>query len=68
MNSVSSPTFPALQESLVGTGRQAFRHSLSQHARLISIETPLASDVLIVQNVSGREAMSELFRFEVDCL
>ena len=56
MNSVSSTGLPALRESL------------SQHARLISIETPLASGGLIVQRFSGREAMSELFRFEVDCL
>lgn len=51
-----------------GSGRQAFLQSLSQHARLISIETPLDAGALIVERFSGREAMSDLFRFEVDCL
>ncbi|HJV73809.1 MAG TPA: type VI secretion system Vgr family protein [Noviherbaspirillum sp.] len=42
--------------------------SLSQHARLISIETPFEAGALIIERFSGREAISELFRFEVDCL
>jgi type VI secretion system secreted protein VgrG len=53
---------------LTGLGRQAFLQSLSQHARLISIETPLDAGALIVESFSGHEAMSGLFRFHVDCL
>lgn len=53
---------------LIGTGRQAFLQSLSQHARLLTIDTPLEQGALLVERFSGREAMSELFRFDVDCL
>lgn len=43
MHSVPSPSAAPLQDTLAGlasSGRQAFLRSLSQHARLISIETP----------------------------
>ncbi|WP_292934425.1 type VI secretion system Vgr family protein [Noviherbaspirillum sp.] len=53
---------------LAGQGRQAFLNSLSQHARLISIETPLGAGALIVERFAGRESMSGLFRLDVDCL
>jgi len=54
--------------ALVGEGRQAFLQSLSQHARLLAIDTRLAPDALLVEQFHGREAMSEPFRFEVDCV
>lgn len=41
---------------------------LSQHARLISIDTPVGSGALVVERFSGSDAMSELFHFEVDCI
>jgi type VI secretion system secreted protein VgrG len=59
---------PSGLTGLIGSGRQAFLQSLSQHARLLTIDTPLESGALLVERFSGREAMSELFRFEVDCL
>lgn len=43
-------------------------HGLSQHSRLISLETALGPDALIAASFTGREAMSEPFRFDVDCL
>ncbi|WP_230969534.1 type VI secretion system Vgr family protein [Nitrogeniibacter aestuarii] len=48
--------------------RALFTAHLSQHARLINIETPLPEAALVVERFTGREAVSELFRFEVDCL
>lgn len=42
--------------------------SLSQHARLIRIETSSPDVALVVERFTGREAINELFRFEVDCL
>ena len=41
---------------------------LSQHARLLEIKTALPEAALIVERFSGREAVSETFRFEIDCL
>jgi len=41
---------------------------LSEFDRLIRLDTSLGSDGLIVDRFSGREAISELFRFEVDCI
>ncbi|MDB5772042.1 MAG: type secretion system tip protein VgrG, partial [Burkholderia sp.] len=69
MQSAYTPDAPAETTlgGLTGQGRQAFLQSLSQHARLISIETPLDAGALIVENFSGREALSGLFRFDVDC-
>lgn len=58
----------ASPSSVVGAGRQAFLQSLSQHARLLAIETPLESGALLVERFCGREGMSELFHFEVNCL
>src|SRR5690606_16242047 len=39
----------------------------SQHDRLIGIDTPLGA-VFVAERFSGREAVCEDFRFEVDCL
>jgi type VI secretion system secreted protein VgrG len=49
-------------------GRDAFTRFLSQRARLLEIETPLPSAALVVEKFSGREGISELFRFDIDCL
>jgi len=40
----------------------------SQENRLIAIETPLGTDVLLLHRFSGREGISQLFRFELDML
>ncbi|QID19237.1 type VI secretion system tip protein VgrG [Nitrogeniibacter mangrovi] len=48
--------------------RHLFDAPLSQHARLVRIDTALPDAALVVERFSGREAISELFRFEVDCL
>ena len=48
--------------------RTLFTPHLAQHARLIQITTALPEAALVVERFSGREAVSELFRFEVDCL
>jgi type VI secretion system secreted protein VgrG len=45
-----------------------FLSALSQDTRLITMETPLGEEALIVEHFSGQESISELFRFEVDCL
>ncbi len=70
MPSTPSPTGLAIPDlpAQIGSGRQAFLHSLSQHERLIGIDTPFPPDALLVEQFHGREAMSELFGFEVDCL
>ncbi|MEO5660069.1 MAG: type VI secretion system Vgr family protein, partial [Polaromonas sp.] len=55
---------PADLLALFGTG-------LSQHARLIELETAQGSalpDSLVVERFHGLEAVNALFRFEVDCL
>ena len=41
---------------------------LSQHARLLEIQTALPEASLLVERFSGREAVSEIFRFEIDCV
>ncbi|MBS1161937.1 MAG: Rhs element Vgr protein, partial [Proteobacteria bacterium] len=41
---------------------------LSQHARLLELTTALPEASLVVERFSGREAVSETFRFEIDCL
>lgn len=41
---------------------------LSQHARLLELKTALPDAALIVERFSGREAVSETFRFEIDCV
>jgi type VI secretion system secreted protein VgrG len=48
--------------------RSLFTPHLSQRSRLIRIETALPEAALVVERFSGREAINELFRFEVDCL
>lgn len=45
-----------------------FAPLLSQHARLLEIRTALPEAALLVERFSGREAVSESFRFEIDCL
>ncbi|AYH42480.1 Rhs element Vgr protein [Azoarcus sp. DN11] len=40
---------------------------LSQRARLIEIRSPVAT-ALLVERMAGREAVNELFRFDVDCI
>ncbi|MCB4359477.1 type VI secretion system Vgr family protein [Quatrionicoccus australiensis] len=41
---------------------------LSQHARLLEIKTALLEHALIVERFNGCEAVSEPFRFEIDCI
>ena len=40
----------------------------NQHARLLELKTPLPDAAMIVERFSGREAVSEPFRFEIDCV
>lgn len=40
----------------------------NQHARLLELKTPLPDAALIVERFSGREAISESFRFDIDCV
>jgi len=42
--------------------------ALTQDDRLIAIETPLGSDVLLLRGLTGHEAISRLFSFELDLL
>lgn len=39
--------------------------AMKQEGRLCRLQTPLGEDVLFVQELAGREAMSELFRYEL---
>lgn len=41
---------------------------ITQAGRLLTIATPLGEDVLLLDALSGREAISSLFRFELDLL
>lgn len=50
------------------TLRAIFELLLSQHARLLTLETSFGADALLVERVAGREAVSELFEFQIDCL
>lgn len=71
MNSPFSSDFSpslATPPDLRGASLPAQLHGLSQHSRLISLETALGPDALIAVSFTGREAMSGLFRFDVDCL
>ena len=45
-----------------------FTALLSQHARLLEIKTALPEAALLIERFSGREAVNELFRFEIDCI
>lgn len=49
-------------------GLDAFYRALSQHARLLELKTPLAADTLLPERFAGREALSETFCFDLDCL
>ena len=40
----------------------------TQENRLISIDTPLGQDVLLLQGFTGQEGISKLFRFDLDLL
>src|SRR5574341_658796 len=42
--------------------------SLSQQRRLLSIETALPGDALVVERVRGSEGVNQLGEFEIDCL
>ena len=42
--------------------------SYTQANRLIAIDTPLGTDVLLLRRVSGQEGISQLFTFELDLL
>lgn len=42
--------------------------SYSQEGRLISIDTPLGTDVLLLQSISGHEGISRLFEFDLDLI
>ncbi|WP_338663882.1 type VI secretion system tip protein TssI/VgrG [Pararoseomonas sp. SCSIO 73927] len=41
---------------------------VSQNGRLITIETPLGEDKFVLTSISGEEAISELFRFDLELL
>lgn len=64
----ATSSFTPVDATLTGAGRQAFTQSLSQHARLLTLDAHLPAAALLVERFHGREAMSELFRFEIDCL
>src|SRR5262245_30201290 len=40
--------------------------TFSQSGRLMALTTPLGADALLLEKMSGFEAVSELFRFELD--
>jgi type VI secretion system secreted protein VgrG len=42
--------------------------SYSQQNRLLSLDTPLGTDVLLLQDVSGHEGISRLFSYELNLL
>ncbi len=42
--------------------------SFTQANRLIAIDTPLGTDVLLLQGFSGREGISQLFKFDLNLL
>ena len=42
--------------------------SYTQDNRLLSIDTPLGKDVLLLQEISGHEGISRLFSYELDLL
>lgn len=48
--------------------RADFLKSLSQQARLLTLVTPLPEASLLVEQMRGREAVSEDFCFEIQCL
>lgn len=50
------------------SSQNPFAALFSQHARLLEITTALPEAALLVERFSGREAVNELFRFEIDCI
>lgn len=48
--------------------RQAFDAIYHQRGRLLRIESTLGQDALVVEQFHGREALSECFAFEIDCI
>ena len=42
--------------------------AIAQESRLLSIDTPLGADVLILQSFAGSEALSELFSYQCEML
>jgi type VI secretion system secreted protein VgrG len=42
--------------------------AFTQANRLISVQTPLGQDVLLLQSFTGREGISQLFKFDLDLL
>jgi type VI secretion system secreted protein VgrG len=71
MSNDLSNSFPSMLgnlSDLVGKGTQAFLQSLSQHARLLTIETPLPAAALLVERFTGNESINEFFEFKIDCL
>jgi type VI secretion system secreted protein VgrG len=68
MQSESRAVLATSPDDMAGVGRQTFLRSLSQHERLLSIETSLEPGALIVTRFTGHEAMSSLFRFDIDCI
>jgi type VI secretion system secreted protein VgrG len=58
-----------LQSAQFSITQRAIAGLLSQHARLITLETAQGSDLpesLVVERFSGREALNELFCFDID--
>ncbi len=53
--------------NLMGSERTAFLSSLSQHARLLTLDTVLGHDALLVERFTGHESLSQLFSFTLDC-
>ena len=51
-----------------GEIRETAMPKYSQANRLLSVTTPLGTDVLLLQRFSGEEAISKLFRFELELL
>src|SRR5262249_37180454 len=49
-------------------GRQPTMPPYTQAGRLLSVNTPLGQDVLLLAGFTGREEMSRLFRFPLDFL
>ncbi|MEN3109828.1 type VI secretion system Vgr family protein [Uliginosibacterium paludis] len=48
--------------------RADFLKSLSQHARLVTLTSPLPDAALLVEQMKGREAVSEDFCFDIQCV
>ncbi|MFZ6751594.1 type VI secretion system Vgr family protein [Undibacterium sp. Ren11W] len=62
---------PALPSDFAAISDQLFGSLLSQHARLITLETAQGSDLpdsLMVESFSGTEAVNALFCFDIDAL